>query len=87
MRNEAKSTLEGRVTRVPICLSAVVKDFFRGLDRGEFSRCPRGNDQDLAELTSVQLRSFRKCEKACRYYGEEGFDLVIDLEDGWRLAG
>jgi len=37
--------------------------------------------------TSVQLRSFRKCEWACRYYGEEGFDLVIDLEDGWRLAG
>src|SRR5215212_1721436 len=29
MRNKATSTLEGRVTRVPTCLSAVVRDFLR----------------------------------------------------------
>src|SRR5215218_3293692 len=32
-----RGTLEGRVTRVPICLSAVMRDFFRGLNRVDCS--------------------------------------------------
>src|SRR5215203_3019375 len=49
MRNEATSTLERRVTRVPIWLSAL-GHHFQGYQRRRSSRRSRGNDQGLSEL-------------------------------------
>src|SRR6188768_2620852 len=43
------STLEGRVTRVPICLSAYVRQF-QGCKSRRASPCSRGNDRGLAQL-------------------------------------
>src|SRR5215218_8597937 len=49
MENEAKSTLERRVTRVPICFSAL-GHHFQGYQPRRSSRRSRGKDQGLSEL-------------------------------------
>src|SRR5215213_11201522 len=57
MQNEATATLEGRVTRVPIWLRAVVRDFFRGLKRGD---SPVSRAETIRDSRSSSLQLFTK---------------------------
>jgi len=54
MRNEAKSTLEGRVTRVPICLSASGTPFSGGISLGDPLAVRAETIRDLCN-SSLQL--------------------------------
>src|SRR5215218_6592195 len=53
--------LEGRVSRVPICLSAVARDFFRGLNRGN---SPAFRAETIRDSQSSSLQRFTKRSQA-----------------------